>query len=87
MLETESPYFLLLTLFGVEGYNLPTRPRTIGRYNNLIDRNDLFMPEILVDDLSLPAATILSPAFDSVWNAAAQPKSPFYDAEGNWNSR
>lgn len=87
MLETEPPYFLLLTLFGVKGYNLPTRARTIGRYNNLIDRNDLFVPEILVDDLSLPAATILRPAFDSVWNAAAQPQSPYYDAEGNWNPK
>lgn len=87
VLETEPPYFLLLTLVGVKGYNLPTRARTIGRYNNLIDRNDLFVPEILVEDLSLPAATILRPAFDSVWNAAAQPQSPSYDAEGNWTPR
>ena len=87
MLETETPYFLLLTLVGVQGYNLPTRARTIGRYKNLIDRNDLLVPEILVEELSLPAATILRPAFDSVWNAAAQPQSPFYDADGVWNPR
>ena len=86
-LETEPPYFLLLTLVGVKGYNLPTRARTIGHYNNLIDRNDLFVQEILVDDLSLPAARVLRPAFDSIWNAAAQPQSPHYDTEGNWNPR
>lgn len=38
VLETEPPYFLLLTLLGVQGYNLPTGARTIGRYTNLIDR-------------------------------------------------
>jgi schlafen family protein len=87
VLETEPPYFLLLTLLGVQGYNLPTRARTFGHHNNLIDRNDLLVPEILVEDITLPAATILRPAFDAIWNAAAQPQSPFYDTEGNWNPK
>lgn len=86
-LETEPPYFLLLTLLGVQGYNLPTRARSIGRHNNLIDRNDLLIPEILVEDITLPAATILKPAFDAVWNAAGKPQSPFYDVEGNWDPK
>lgn len=64
---------------------MPTGARTIGRYTNLIDRNDLLVPEILIEDISLSAESTLRIAFDSVWNAAGQPQSPFYDAEGNWN--
>ena len=86
-LEIEPPYFLLISLVGVKGYNLPTRSRGFGHFNNLIDRDDLLVPEILVEDSSLPAETILKPAFDAVWNAAGQPQSPFYDNEGNWKPR
>lgn len=86
-LEIEPPYFLLISLVGVKGYNLPTRSRGFGHFNNLIDRNNLIVPEILVEDISLPPETILKPAFDAVWNAAGQPQSPYYDDEGNWNPR
>lgn len=77
VLETEPPYFLFLTLLGVQGYNLSSGARTL-------DRNDLLVPEILIEDMLLPASTILRPAFDAVWNAAAIPQSPHYDAAGNW---
>jgi len=85
-LEIEPPYFLLISLVGVEGYNLPTK-KIYGYSDNIIDRNDLLVPEILVEDSSLPPETILKPAFDAIWNAAGQPQSPFYDKEGNWNPR
>jgi len=86
-LEIEPPYFLLISLVGVKGYNLPTRNRGFGHFNNLIDRNNLLVPEILVEDISLPPETILKPAFDAIWNSAGQPQSPYYDDEGNWNPR
>ncbi len=85
-LEIEPPYFLLISLVGVKGYNLPTRS-AFRHFNNLIDRNNLLVPEILVEDNSLPSETILKPAFDAVWNAAGQPQSPYYDDDGNWNPK
>ena len=87
LLEVEEPIFILLSLLGVAGYNLPTRSRGFGRHNNLIDRNDLFVPELLVDDRMLPIHKILKPAFDTIWNAAGQPQSPFYNAEGHWDTK
>jgi hypothetical protein len=84
-LETEPPYFLFLSLIGVHGYSLPTSTRLGGRFLNLIDRNDLLVPEIVVEDISVTASAILRPAFDAVWNAAGKPQSPSYDSEGNWN--
>jgi len=84
-LEIELPYFLLISLVGVKGYNLPTKEFAGFYGDNLIDRNDLSVPEILIEDSSLPPETILKPAFDAIWNAAGLPQSPFYDKEGTWN--
>lgn len=85
-LEIEPPFFIVLTLLNVFGYNLSTRSRVnMGRHVNLIDRNDLLVPEILVEDNTLSPETILKPVFDAVWNSAGQPQSPFYDPDGNWN--
>jgi hypothetical protein len=86
-LETEPPHFLLLTLLGVQGYNLPSRSGGFGFNNNIIDRNDLLVPEIVIEDISLASSIILRPAFDAVWNAAGQAQSPFYDTSGNWNPK
>ncbi len=86
-LEIEPPFFVLLSLLNVAGYNLPTRNSIVGYNVNCIDRNDLIVPEILVEDLTLTPAAILKPAFDAIWNAAGLPQSPYYDADGNCNTR
>ena len=84
-LEIEPPHFIMLSLLNVQGYNLPAKSRIVGYGANIIDRNDLIVPEVLVEDIKLPPHTILRPLFDAVWNAAGQPQSPFYDEDGNWN--
>jgi hypothetical protein len=86
-LEIEPPFFVLLSLFNVAGYNMPTRNSIAGFNINYIDRNDLIVPELLVEDNSLAPEAILKPVFDAVWNAAGLPQSPYYDADGNWNTR
>jgi hypothetical protein len=87
LLETEPPYFLILTLLGTRGFSLPSSDGCSGVYHNFIDRNDLVIQELVVDDLSLPPETLLRPAFDAVWNSAGLAQSPFYDSEGNWTGK
>jgi hypothetical protein len=87
VLEIDPPYFVLLTLLNISGYFLPANNRMFMHHINLIDTNDIFVPEILVEDVAIPTETILKPALDAVWNAAGQPQSPFYDDDGNWNPR
>jgi hypothetical protein len=81
-LETEPPYFLIFTLLGVRGFSIPTKGSS-SRHDNIIDKNDLLVPEILIEDISIPASTILKPAFDTIWNAAGLSQSPNYDTDGN----
>ncbi len=87
-LEIEPPFFILLSLLNVAGYNLPTRNITgMGYDTNQIDRDNLIVPELLVENSSLASEVILKPAFDAIWNAAGLPQSPYYDADGNWNTK
>lgn len=58
-------------LFGWYGDGRPFRER------------ELILPEVLISDLEAPAASVLHPVFDRIWNAAGHPKSPFYDEQGN----
>jgi len=84
ILEIEEPIFILLSLLDVAGYNLPSPGGGFSHRNNIIPSNELIVPEILLDDRSLPAYEILKPAFDAVWNAGGLPQSPYYDSQGNW---
>jgi len=45
------------------------------------------LPEIVVEDLSPPAAPLLKPTLDLVWNACGFSASPYFDAAGNWIGR
>lgn len=80
--DFEPPMFLLLTLAGVRGYTMhmdavwPSEARAI-------DRDILYVPEIVVDDLGKRAAQLLRPAFDALWNACGIHGSPNYDKDGN----
>jgi len=52
----------------------------------VIDRDVLMLPEI-VEDLSIPAASLLKPALDLVWNACGFSSPPYFDAAGKWIGR
>jgi hypothetical protein len=49
-----------------------------------IDRDDLVIPEVLVQDVPAAAHAVLKPLFDAVCNAGGWPRSPYYTDEGEW---
>lgn len=80
------PIWCFLTLTGVEGVfvwhpddNYERRPP--------IERSDLLLPDIQIDDLGADAADILRPLFDMIWNSAGWPRSLNFDEKGNWVGR
>lgn len=79
-LETEPPFFVFLSLVGVKNYDFPSD----NHFPNIIDRNDLLVSEVFIEDRSSQPEVILRPIFDSVWNAAGLPRSPNYDEKGKW---
>jgi hypothetical protein len=76
------PMTVYLTLLGGKGGSLVSlglHPREFIP----IDRDCLMTPDVVVDDLSAPADTVLKPLFDFLWNASGYPESPHYE-NGTW---
>jgi hypothetical protein len=82
-LGVESPVFLLLSLVGVRGY----RMRQSGMPLRQVDRDDLLVPEVLIESLEQDLHALqryMRPLLDAVWNSVGAPGSPHYDESGNW---
>lgn len=80
------PVFVFLTLVEVKGYSMAT-DSTWHRDVHTIDREVLFLPEVVMDNYEDKSEDILKPIFDSVWNACGFPRSLNYDEEGKWCPR
>ncbi|MHA1716509.1 MAG: AlbA family DNA-binding domain-containing protein [Promethearchaeota archaeon] len=81
-LEIEKPYYIFITMYGVKGYKKPLFGR---RYTEAIDRDILYLPEVLVSDEDLHIATLLKPPFDALYNALGLEKNSYYEDDGTWN--
>jgi len=81
----EPPLFIMLSLIGVSGYTIATHPSDPIPYRTqLIDRDTLIIPEVLLDSFEFEPGEVMRPLFDSIWNAAGWPGSTNYNAAGKW---
>lgn len=49
-----------------------------------IDRSDLFIPEIVIDDLNVGPDELLRPLFDMIWNSAGRRRSLNFNEQGQF---
>ena len=85
-LGVEPPFFIMLSLLNVKGYlmSIPMLSMHFPGYNHPIDRDNLLMTEVMIEDFNFEPSKILKPTFDTVWNACGYPGSLNYDDSGNW---
>lgn len=83
-LGLEPPYAIMLTLTGVEGYRVipETRNRSWNNFRHPIDRDVLFIPEVVVESGDFDAAATLRPVFDILWQSAGWQQSMNYTEDG-----
>lgn len=92
-LRIEPPIITSISLSHVKGYvfDSPSSLRVEAAYHNHgIDRNDLILPEVLIDkypDSNDEMSQDLKPIFDAIWNAAGWPRSMNYNENGIWHPR
>lgn len=79
----EPPILLFLSLLDVIGYTLEIPP-LISSGGYPIDRDNLLLPEVAIENYDEPAKKILKPCFDSIWNACGLERDFNYDENGNW---
>ena len=78
----EPPFVVMLTLLGVAGYTIDNEPIPKDSHFRPIDRNDLVIPEAVIDSYDVSAAEVMKPIFDAVWNAAGYFRCMNYDESG-----
>lgn len=84
-LGVSSPVVVMLGLVGVRGYEMPGGS---SRYIRPVDRDDLVVPEALLeagpesDDGKVGRA--LKRMFDALWNACGYAESPNFSDDGRW---
>lgn len=93
-LKVELPIYVFLTLINVKDYKFHldddlrniSEVRFIMRGENkpIIDRNNLIIPDITINNYESSAAEILRPAFDLIWNSVGFARDFNYDSNGKW---
>lgn len=69
---------------GAAGYRLGGSENIWGVAGHPIDRNNLIVPEVMVEELGQNPYQIMRPIFDAVWNAGGYARDLNYDPSGNW---
>src|SRR5262249_20674350 len=84
-LGAEPPVFVLLSLVRVKDFSLRSEgSESEGDEPRPIDRDELVMAECIAESFDADAASVLKPAFDSIWNTAGFSCSRNYDRQGKW---
>ena len=85
-LGVEPPIAVMLSLLSVKGYTMGVSELWRGPTYGGIDRDDLVLPEIMLESTDIEADRVLKPLFDMIWNAAGWPGSIYYNDEGKWEA-
>jgi hypothetical protein len=83
---TEPPFIIFITLMNILGYSVIRGHNPGLELIGTIDRNNLYLPEIIVENIDERTAEVsLRPIFDSIWNAGGWAQSPSYDENNHWH--
>lgn len=81
----EPPILVMLSMIGIKGYNmLVTSPEVEIPSRDGVDRDNLILPEVIVDTFEVDHPNVMKPIFDSIWNACGWERSVNYDDDGKW---
>lgn len=83
-LGISTPAYVFLSLLGVKDYAFAVNPRKLWRENHQAERDNVLLPEIVVEQWSDSPELIMRPAFDMVWNAFGLARSFNYNDTGKW---
>jgi hypothetical protein len=85
-LGNNPPFFAIVSFLGVKGYKIALQRSEshFAEYTSEIDRNNLIIPEVMIEDFAVNVSSVLRPIFDAVWNAAGSDGSPNYDENGKF---
>jgi len=81
-LGVQLPAYIFLSVLGVRGYSMATRNWM--HQVLTIDRDNLLIPESVIEQYGVNAKDTLRSCFDSIWNACGFSNSLNYNENGQW---
>ncbi|MBO6741173.1 MAG: ATP-binding protein [Phycisphaerales bacterium] len=86
MLGHDYPFMIALSLIGVKGMTMAIHASFM--YDQrFIDRDNLLLPDILLEEAPEDFAHAFKPMFDQIWNSVGLEQSDNYDQEGKWRAQ
>ena len=82
------PVVVMLSILNVTDFRLrtsegnPVHGRALSKHQ--IDRDKLFLPDVVFNDFDADLTATMKPSFDCLWNAAGEEKCKFYRMNGKW---
>lgn len=86
-LGVEPPVAIFCTLLGVGGAAIAVPQNMFGPSPNQIDRSELFLPDVVLEDFAQDIPSALRPMFDAFWQSAGWDRSPLFNADGTWKGQ
>jgi hypothetical protein len=86
-LGVEPPIAIMLTLLGVFEAKIDVFSTFGIQRGHRIDRENLLVPEVMIESFGRKPAEVMKPIFDAVWNAAGWPRSQNYNENGGWREQ
>jgi Putative DNA-binding domain len=84
-LGIEPPVYVFLSFANVKGYRLMViNPQVSGDNGTFVNRQDILLPELIIDSFQNFSAEMLKPVFDIVWNSFGYERSFNFDENGKW---
>lgn len=83
-LSAEPPFFIMPSLLNVKGYSMFVSSDFQCERGHSIDRHNLLMPEVIIENFNFEPSKVMKPIFDTVWNACGYSGSLNFDDSGNW---
>ena len=78
-----TPILIYISLLNIKGYKFALPQSFFDEYTSSIDREDLLLPEIQLNDFDSDISKCLFPVFNLIWNACGYDRSIYYDLDGN----
>jgi hypothetical protein len=83
-MEVDPPYMVMLSILGVRGYTMFVESMRWQSQSRQIERDSLYLDEVVVDNPDQEFSHTMHPVFDQLWNACGWAGSMNYDKEGMW---
>jgi hypothetical protein len=83
-MEINPPIVIAVTLLAVKGYQMSSA-NNFNRFRGLpIDRENLLIPEVIIESYDIQASEVLRPIFNAVCQSCGFSRSLNYDEQGVW---